>query len=298
MTLYDEIKAMRIAWAEGDAKRDAGVPEPEGIRKVEDIVYTDSATKEEEPWHLTDIYYPEPWEGKDYPVIVSIHGGGWFYGDKKLYSLYTKYLASKGFAVVNFNYRLAPEYKYPCGFMDCCRLMDFLAKNAEEYRLDLSRLYMVGDSAGAQLVSQYGIFATSAEYRALFDEAKELAAPVPSKVALNCGIYEIYRREDSRVSENYLPEGMSEKIEESVLHILNYVNKNFPETFLMASVNDKLLPASGLIKEKLEEFSVPYEYREYGQSNPADGHVFHVNLRSEEGKRCNKEELEFFARSE
>ena len=152
--------------------------------------------------------------------------------------------------------------------------------------------------AGAQLVSQYGIFATSAEYRALFDEAKELAAPVPSKVALNCGIYEIYRREDSRVSENYLPEGMSEKIEESVLHILNYVNKNFPETFLMASINDKLLPASGLIKEKLEEFSVPYEYHDYGQSNPADGHVFHVNLRSEEGKRCNKEELEFFTRSE
>ena len=296
MTLYEEIKAMRLAWAESDAKRDAGVREPEGIRKTEDIVYTASATKEEEPWHLTDIYYPEPWEEETYPVIVSIHGGGWFYGDKKLYSLYTKYLASKGFAVVNFNYRLAPEYQYPCGFMDCCRLMDFLAKNADKYRLDLKRLYMVGDSAGAQLVSQYSIFATSAEYRTLFEEAKELTAPVPSKVALNCGIYEIYRREDSRVSENYLPEGMSEQIEESVLHILDYVNKDFPETFLMASVNDKLLPASELIREKLEECSVPYEYHEYGHTNPADGHVFHVNLRSEEGQRCNKEELEFFLR--
>ena len=296
MTLYEEIKAMRLAWAESDAKRDAGVREPEGIRKTEDIVYTASATKEEEPWHLTDIYYPEPWEEETYPVIVSIHGGGWFYGDKKLYSLYTKYLASKGFAVVNFNYRLAPEYQYPYGFMDCCRLMDFLEKNAAEYRLDLNRLYMVGDSAGAQLVSQYSIFATSAEYRALFEAAKELKAPVPSKVALNCGIYEIYRREDSRVSENYLPEGMSEQIEESVLHILDYVNKDFPETFLMASVNDKLLPASELIREKLEECSVPYEYHEYGHTNPADGHVFHVNLRSEEGQRCNKEELEFFLR--
>ena len=48
MALYDEIKAMRIAWAENDAKRDAGIPEPVGIRKVEDIVYTASATKEEE----------------------------------------------------------------------------------------------------------------------------------------------------------------------------------------------------------------------------------------------------------
>ena len=296
MALYDEIRATRLAWAENDAKRDAGVPEPEGIRKIEDIVYTTSATKEEEPWHMADIYFPEPWEGKDYPVIVSIHGGGWFYGDKKLYSLYTKYLASKGFAVVNFNYRLAPEYKYPCGFLDCCRLMDFLAKNAEQYRLDLNRLYMVGDSAGAQLVSQYSIFATSEEYRSLFEEAKDLTAPVPCKVALNCGVYELYGRKDSRASENYLPEDLPESLEESLVHVLNYVNKDFPETFLMVSVNDPLLPASEVMKKKLEACSVPCEYHEYGQTNPADAHVFHVNLRSEEGKRCNKEELDFFLR--
>ena len=296
MTLYDEIKAMRLMWAESDAKRDAGIPEPEGIRKIEDIVYAASVTKEEEPWHLTDIYYSEPWEGDTYPVIVSIHGGGWFYGDKKLYSLYTKYLASQGFAVVNFNYRLAPEYQYPCGFLDCCRLMDFLARNAEEYRLDMNRLYMVGDSAGAQLVSQYSIFATSEEYRNLFEEAKGLTAPVPAKVALNCGVYELYGREDSRVSENYLPAQMPEKIEESILHILDYVNKDFPETFLMASVNDNLLPASAVIRKKLDAVSVPYEYHEYGQTNPADAHVFHVNLRSAEGVRCNKEELAFFTK--
>lgn len=296
MALIDEIKATRKAWAESDAKRDAGIPEPEGIRKVEDIVYTVSATKEEEPWHLADIYYPESWEGETYPVIVSIHGGGWFYGDKKLYSLYTKYLASKGFAVVNFNYRLAPEYPYPCGFLDCCRLMDFLAKNAKEYRLDLSRLYTVGDSAGAQLVSQYSIFATSEEYRSLFEEAKELTLPVPAKVALNCGVYELYGREDSRASANYLPEKLSEKLTESITHVLDYMNGDFPKTFLMASVNDSLLPASLVLKKKLEECGVPHEYHEYGHTNPADAHVFHVNLRSEEGQRCNKDELEFFLR--
>ena len=294
MALYDEIIATRAAWAENDAKRDEGIPEPEGIRKIEDIVYTESATKEEEPWHLTDLYYPDPWESETYPVIVSIHGGGWFYGDKKLYGLYTKYLASKGFAVVNFNYRLAPEYPYPCGFLDCCRLMDFLAKNAEEYRLNLSRLFLVGDSAGAQLVSQYSIFATSAEYRALFEEAQGLMSPVPAKVALNCGVYELYGRKDSRASANYLPEKLSEELNESITHVLDYINKDFPETFLMASVNDPLLPASAVMKKKLEECGVSHEYHEYGQGNPADAHVFHVNLRSEEGLRCNKDELEFF----
>ena len=32
---------------------------------------------------------------ESYPVIANVHGGGWFYGDKQLYSLYTKYLAAQ-----------------------------------------------------------------------------------------------------------------------------------------------------------------------------------------------------------
>ncbi len=59
---------------------------------------------------LFDLCVPASYMGdsdKAYPVIVSVHGGGWFYGDKKLYSHYCCHLAQSGFVVVNFNYRLA-----------------------------------------------------------------------------------------------------------------------------------------------------------------------------------------------
>ena len=97
----------RSKWAKNDAIRDAGIKEPEHVKKITDIVYSESETEDEKKWHLMDIYYPT--ENKrflkngNYPVIVSVHGGGWFYGDKELYRLYTMTLATYGFAVVNFN---------------------------------------------------------------------------------------------------------------------------------------------------------------------------------------------------
>lgn len=283
---------LRRQWAEGDARRDSRIPEPQGVTAYTDIPYTTSDTPEEEQWHLADIYRPEGVEGV-LPVIVSVHGGGWFYGDKKLYSLYTKHLAAKGFAVVNFNYRLAPEYKYPSGFSDICRMMAFLAENAEKYGIDMERLYMVGDSAGAQLVSQYSVYATNENYRALFPSLEGVAAPVPAKIALNCGVYVIGEGTDP-CAQWYLPEVLSDNEQHSVTDILSCMTEDFPETFLMLSVNDGLKGCTDIMRKRLEELSVPHIYREYGQSDPADGHVFHVNIISPEAVKCNNEQAEFF----
>lgn len=293
MNHTEQAKELRRQWAESDAKRDAGIEAAQNITAVTDIAYAESERSEDAPWHLTDIYYPDDNRTELYPVIVSIHGGGWFYGDKALYSLYTKYLASKGFAVVNFNYRLAPEHRYPCGFADVCRLMHFVAVNGARYRFDLSRLYLVGDSAGAQLASQYAIYAASEEYRRLFEGMETLCAPIPSRVALNCGIYDVDQQEQP-IADWYLPTEMTAQQSQSAFHILDYMNERFPETFLMVSVNDGLMPRSRVMKEKLEQLHIPFVYREYGQTNAADGHVFHLNLRSEEGQRCNREEIAFF----
>lgn len=293
---FIEAEKMRQMWAKGDAIRDEGLVEPAGIRKVCNVAYTDSETEEEKRWHLTDIYYPKETMER-YPVIVSVHGGGWFYGDKELYRFYAMHLAEKGFAVVNFNYRLSPQYQYPCGFLDVCRLMAFLAEHVDEYQLDTERIYMVGDSAGAQLVSQYCIFVASGEYRSLFDKDGNLTLLAPAKVALNCGIYDMQDRlkNDANLCEWYLPKELSDPLTESFVNVLDYMNEQFPETYLMCSVNDALMPRTMPMREKLTALKVPFVYREFGQDNPADGHVFHVNLKSENGLRCNQEEVDFFS---
>lgn len=170
--------------------------------------------------------------------------------------------------------------------------MDHISKNADQYKLDLSHLYMAGDSAGAQLVSQYAIYATNSEYRKLFVELNGLDAPVPAKVALNCGVYEL--SDNDECVKWYLPEKMPEDIQKSADNILNYMNEKFPATFLMVSVNDGLCSCSNIMKSKLEELDIPHIFKEYGHSDLLAGHVFHINIISDEAKQCNRDEIEFF----
>ena len=98
---------IRAEFAEGDNKRDAGLKTPENIVRYDDIIYGT-----ESKWQKLDVYRQKDATGK-LPVIVSVHGGGWVYGDKERYQFYCMDLAERGFAVVNFSYRLAPEYKFP-----------------------------------------------------------------------------------------------------------------------------------------------------------------------------------------
>ena len=104
---------VRKSFKEGDDIRDAGLTTPEDVVRYDDILYgTDPK------WQVLDLYRPKNKEGEKLPVIVSIHGGGWVYGDKERYQYYCMSLAERGFAVVNFTYRLAPEFKYPAPLED------------------------------------------------------------------------------------------------------------------------------------------------------------------------------------
>lgn len=101
-----------------DAERDAGLVYPDNITRVEDISYGPHKM------NVLDVYIPQSAETK-LPVNVSVHGGGWVYGDKELYSHYCMSLAQRGFVVVNFTYRLSPESKFPCHLEDTVKVFDW-----------------------------------------------------------------------------------------------------------------------------------------------------------------------------
>lgn len=299
--ILNAVYKTRDEWAANDKIRDAHVTLPEGVTKIVDISYGESLTDKESVWHTLDIYYPSEKQAS-YPVIVSVHGGGWFYGTKELYKPYCMHLASLGFAVVNFNYRRSPEYRYPAAFLDVCSIMDFVYNNSTKYHFDLNRLFMVGDSCGAQLASQYCIYATSEVYRNLIAEvttpilggAPTYTNPIPRAVALNCGLYHMWDILDQDMTKWYLPQTDNTLLLQSFTNVLEYLNANFPPTYLMMSVNDDLRVHTAPMKKCLEEHQVPMIYKEFGANQPGDGHVFHLNLNSPNGQICNQEESDFF----
>lgn len=284
---------IRKSFKAGDDIRDAGLTTPEGIKRYDDIVYGS-----DEKWQVLDVYRPKDKEGQRLPVIVSVHGGGWVYGDKERYQFYCMSLAERGFAVVNFTYRLAPEYKFPASLEDTNLVFTWILAHAGEYDFDTEHIFGVGDSAGAHILGLYTAICTNPEYAKNYDFKAPLGF-APTAIALNCGKYEIDLGEASeeqtkKLMEDFLPEKGSRK-ELELITVTNHVTENYPPVFLMTAVEDFLKEQAPLMVKKLTACEVPFLYRIYGDKKTRLQHVFHCDMRLSEAKLCNDEECNFFS---
>ncbi len=282
---------VRKMFAEGDAKRDAGLTTPEDIVRYDDIAYGN----EEPKWQMLDVYRPKGKEGK-LPVILSIHGGGWVYGDKEVYQFYCMSLAQRGFAVVNYSYRLAPEYKYPASFEDTVTVSKWILDHAEEYGFDTDHIFGVGDSAGAHMLSMYACALTNPQY------AETVGFELPENfmfkaIALNCGAFEIKPEGEgdltTQLMGDYLP-GKGTPEEFRLISTIYHVTPDFPPVFLMTCPGDFLKAQPGRIIPVFEENKIPFVYRHYGNKDNDLTHVFHCNIRLADAGLCNDEETAFF----
>ncbi len=283
---------VRKSFKEGDDIRDAGLTTPEGIVRYDDIRYG-----RDEVWQALDIYRPRNAQGQKLPVIVSVHGGGWVYGDKERYQYYCMDLAVRGFAVVNFTYRLAPEHKYPAPLEDTNLAFAWMMENGEAYGMDTENVFAVGDSAGGNILGLYAAICTNEAY------AKEYGFRAPAgltlkAIALNCGDYRVEAASEAfEQTQGLMQEYLPQKGTEEELHRIDvtaHVTEHYPPVFLMTSTGDFLKEQALLMAEQLTRCNVPFVYRFYGNAEHRLPHVFHCDIRTEEAKRCNDEECAFF----
>ena len=266
---------------------------PDDIQRYVDIAYGSH------PLQKLDVYRPNPKGPASrrhanglLPVIVSVHGGGWVYGDKELYQYYTMSLAQRGFAVINFSYRLAPESRYPAQMADVAAVFEWAHSHAASYGMDVNNLFAVGDSAGAHLLGLYCAACTNPAYA---DRYSFPFGPAPKAISLACGVYTIERDrdQDMKLMEDLLPGGPTPE-NLAWVDVKRWLTPAFPETFLFTCTGDFLQEQADAMQVALREKQVPHIMRFYGDSEHALGHVFHCDMRSEAGRRCNDEQCAFF----
>lgn len=95
-------------------------------------------------------FYSAKAEGKQ-PCVLVIHGGSWKSGDNKQLPELNSYLADSGYHAAVINYRLAPKYQNPSPVEDVKSALDFLQRNANDLRVDMDNIVLLGRSAGAQI---------------------------------------------------------------------------------------------------------------------------------------------------
>jgi acetyl esterase/lipase len=117
-------------------------------RAQQDLPYADPKNERQ----TLDVYAPA--EGRNHPVIVWIHGGGWQAGDKKEVGEKPQASVDKGFVFVSINYRLLPDratIKQMAG--DVAKAIRWTYDHAKDFGGDPDTLLVMGHSAGAQLAA-------------------------------------------------------------------------------------------------------------------------------------------------
>lgn len=97
------------------------------------------------------------------PTVIFIHGGGWTGGTKEAGIGFLLPYIAMGWNAVNVDYRVARVANAPAAVEDCLCALRWIAANAKQYQIDLTRLVVTGDSAGGHLSLTTGMVPANAE---------------------------------------------------------------------------------------------------------------------------------------
>lgn len=231
------------------------------------------------------------------PVVLWVHGGAWVSGRSGYVDPYLEILAARADVVtVSIDYSVGPDARHPTALHQIDDALGFLAAEADRWQLDLDRLVLAGDSAGAQLATEYAVLVTSP---AAVERSRLAPVVRPDQLRgmlLHCGVYDlanlvhapgvigwsvehvIWAYTGSRsVTGNPALERMSGTAT---------VTADFPPTLMSAGNGDPLTPHQSVpFAARLTELGVPLEtHFAPADHEPKLPHEFQFDLDGTDGR--------------
>jgi len=202
-----------------------------------------------------DLYSPNKPSRDPLPVIIWLHGGGWFKGRKEGHSPAVAFV-DDGYAVASVDYRLSEVAPFPAQIEDCKAAVRWLRANASKYNLDPDRIGVWGFSAGAHLAALLG---TSGGVSALEGNGGNLS--YSSRVQAVCvvsgpgDLLQQYREAVAKPNEinpkvkpalESLIGGSLEENKDKAMAAspISYVSKDDPPFLIIQGENDVTVPVS------------------------------------------------------
>jgi acetyl esterase/lipase len=254
-----------------------------------------------------DVYYPASVENTEavLPTVVWIHGGAWISGDKSQIGNYLRILASRGFTTVSVGYSIAPGAKYPTPLRQANAALAYLTKNSARLHIDPDRLFLAGDSAGAQIAGQLANLISAPGY------ARKIGIPAAIErrqlrgIILHCGVYEPSKANFEgdfggflrTVLWSYL--GTRDFLNDprlAELSVVKNMTADFPPIFISAGNADPLEPQSQLVVEAALRLGVPVDGLFFPKDHqPPLPHEYQFTLDNDAGRLALERSAVFLA---
>ncbi|MBB2947327.1 acetyl esterase/lipase [Actinoplanes lutulentus] len=200
------------------------------------------------------------------PVIVMVHGGGWVSGSRLEGTPpgHARWFAEHGYLVISADYTLSNQQRHLWDVTESqigCALA-WTGANAQRFGGDLSRLSMVGDSAGGNLALQAAYKGNAGT----LSPACEGTLPRVRAVSVlypGADMADLYENSSSRTFlEQYLggsPQQYPDRY--AATTVTNHISTQAPPTLITVGTSDGLVPPKGSYKlyAKLQDSGVTSE---------------------------------------
>ena len=189
-----------------------------------------------------DVYKPVGEVKEPLPIILDVHGGGLIAGRKEQNRNLGIQLARRGYIVFIPDYRLVPETNLFGQLGDLLKAFVVIHRCAERYGADMSRMYLVGDGAGAALACLvYALLWNPVSMQHLEDE---LPFDVPQEakltfkaVCLQNGILDLSSRKMNAIAPYLIEKDWKKTSYAECLSPKTYA-KMLPPCLLVTSITD------------------------------------------------------------
>lgn len=232
-----------------------------------------------------DVYYPKNIKGK-LPVIMWIHGGGYISNSKETVKNYMLTLANEGFVVVNIDYALSPKYRYPTQIIQSNEALLYVWNNIEKFNGDRNKIFIGGDSAGAQISSQLAALISNAYLADSMGIKPSIDKNVLKGVILFCGLYNMdtVRKTKFPGIQTYIQSltGIKdfEKYERiNELSTIKNITENYPSTFITVGDADPFDSQGRELSEKLKALGVKVKEKFFEKSGLWHEYQFKFSLK-------------------
>ncbi len=125
------------------------VPPPK-FKTVQNLPY-DATVNLGKHFKSLDLYAPA--SGKNHPIVIWVHGGGWKIGDKRGVNSKPEAFTAHGYLLVSINYRLHPQATYDQQAQDVAQAVHWVREHARDFGGNPDEIFLMGHSAGAHLVA-------------------------------------------------------------------------------------------------------------------------------------------------